>query len=713
MPISVISLIDEDRQWHKSRQGFDIEETSRDNAFCGHAIEQDGVMVVEDTTRDPRFSTNSLVVGAPHIRFYAGVPLTVSPGQKIGTLCVVDYIPRKFSAEQQAILRDFSHLVISEMEHRVTEAGLGEELEAKRTLMQDLDAIMSNIDYGVLFMGNDLRARVVNDAFCSMWGLPREFADASPSFDEVLDFLRGTGIYDVPEEEWPAYREARCQAVREADGEAKLSNRSDGRILEYKCIPLADGGRMLTYTDVTERENRMLELRVARDRLEEVAYIDQLTGLANRASCQKDLAEQFSFTDAADAFAIIQIDLDNFKRVNDTLGHAAGDHLLRTLGKRLRLIGEEFPGFTPYRWGGDEFIAVVRQDHRATLEAICQEVTDLISISISYENATISPTVSLGVARFPEDADNLDDLMIFSDLALYKTKELGRDGYQFFTACMKKRLDEEADIEEELRVALADGQLDLFYQPQVSLAGGEITGIEALLRWHHPERGMIPPGKFLPVAAQVGLGHVIGRHVINKASDTASSLEAEGLEFGRLAINVSPEHLKRGTFLDDFRTALTARRITPRRFVVEILESYLFEDADKSILHILEQLRDAGVQVELDDFGTGYASLSHLTSLPVNGLKIDRSFVRDMMHDMKKQGVVKSMLSMSQLLKLRLVCEGIETREQLRLVSKMSSCSIQGFLIARPMHLDALKEWIAEERNLDILHLKEGLRAAS
>lgn len=253
-PISLVSLVDAERQWFKSRRGLEATQTPRDISFCTHAITRDEVMVVADALQDPRFTDNPLVRGDPKIRFYAGAPLKTPAGHNIGTLCVIDREPRRITEEQKLLLADLAHLAIDEMELRLAGKRAIEELRTKEAVLQDLEAVLSGIDYGVLFMGPDLRVRLMNEAYRRMWGVTADFAASKPGFLEILEHLRKDGIYDVPDAEWDDYVRARHEAVLAADCELVETRRSDGTILEFKCTPLADGGRMLTYYDVTERK---------------------------------------------------------------------------------------------------------------------------------------------------------------------------------------------------------------------------------------------------------------------------------------------------------------------------------------------------------------------------------------------------------------------------------------------------------------------------
>ncbi len=576
-------------------------------------------------------------------------------------------------------------VLIDVTDHREREHKLRSVQNELSANLQILKSTFDNFPGGIGVYSQDLILTAANSSFYETLRLSETEFPIGTSFEQIMrNRFRQVGYPDSEIED----RLKEKISIVESAGEHRTRHRDkDGTVHEIHKFPVKGGGFITTYMDVTENENLVEEL-------EHIAYYDQLTGLANRASCQRDLAEKFAASDDQKDFALVQIDLDNFKRVNDTLGHAAGDHLLSTLGKRLTHMSKDLPGFKPYRWGGDEFLAIVEGCDGDELNDICAEVTDIISIQVKYESSTLNPTVSLGIARYPKDADSLDALMIFSDLALYKTKELGRDGYQFFTSEMKDKIDMEAQIETDLRVGIEANQLELYYQPQIDLLEGSISGFEALVRWNHPEQGLISPAKFIPIAENTGLGPALSRCVLDHAMATTREWSDKGINFGRLAINLSPQHLKRGNFLDDFFGAMQSHDVNPEHLTVEVLESYLFDDPNSDISNILTLLREQGIRVELDDFGTGYASLSHLSSLPVNGLKIDQSFIREITRDLKQNGIVSSLISMTKLMGLHVVCEGVETSEQFNILRQFNNCAAQGYFIHRPMDKASTELWI-------------------
>ena len=599
--------------------------------------------------------------------------------------------------------------VMTALEDKTKEAiATTEELRKARDIQnRTYKRLLMSVDCmrnGLAIWGPDDRLVLANDAYRAAYDLIRHKVVPGIGFQELLSLGLESGQWvldGIDPEEWVQETIAKR---RRADGTEAELRLHDGREAIMITRLVDNGDVITTMIDVTAHRQRLAELQATKQKLEYIAFCDNLTGLANRAQCQQDLADKFAEDSADSRFAIVQIDLDNFKRVNDTLGHAAGDELLRTLGARLNLMQQEIPGFKTYRWGGDEFIAIFEdRPDSIPLWEVCQEITDVISIPIAYEKTTLNPTVSLGVARYPDDAKTLEDLMIYSDLALYKTKELGRDGFQFFSADMKEKLENEARLEEELRAALKKGQLEVHYQPQIDIATNNITGVEALVRWHHPTFGAIPPAEFVPIAESTGLASALGRHVVETAMRTARDWSRAGIAFGRIAVNLSPQHLKQGTFLDDFFELSNHYQVDPSLFSVEVLESLLLDDPTSDVSGILQALRERGVWVELDDFGTGYASLSHLSSLPLNGLKIDRSFIQTMTGNTTQAGIVSSLISMSKLIGLNIVCEGVETREQFAALAEFGNCSVQGFLIARPMALQDMRHWIESGRNKTVL----------
>ena len=572
-----------------------------------------------------------------------------------------------------------------------------DQIKAHEMLLHSINAMSS----GFTLWDSDLKLITTNDAFKQFHAPILDIIKPGISLEEVIRAGYDKGMYDLegePCDEWVlAYLED-LRTTPNKEDDVRYANGMNFVIARKR---LNNGNYIITMTDVTELHQREAELRRTRDALEHIAYFDALTTLPNRAHCQQVLEELIRPVDGIrKRFSIIQIDLDKFKRVNDTLGHATGDQLLKELGSRLAFLSSKVRKFKPYRWGGDEFIAVMTDATPLEVEELCQELTDLISIPLKTDSTTIWPTVSLGVSTYPDDATDLESLMMYSDLALYKTKEMGRDGYQFFSAEMKEKIDNDTRIETDVRSALELDQFELYFQPQISTVDESIVGIEALLRWNHPEKGQLPPGLFLDVVESGGIASALGRAVFDKAMVAAKSWIDEGLDFGRLSINLSPAHFRKKTLIDDFFESIEKHDVNPDLLSVELLESMLIDDASGEIHQLFHRLNKRGIHIELDDFGTGWASLSHLQNLPIDGIKIDRSFVNNIAFSEKQQAIVEVVMNMSRLMKLRVVCEGIETHQQLSTVSQISNCAVQGYLVSRPLDLETVTAWIREGKNV-------------
>ncbi|WP_208985958.1 EAL domain-containing protein [Labrenzia sp. OB1] len=443
--------------------------------------------------------------------------------------------------------------------------------------------------------------------------------------------------------------------------------------------------------DVSERVQRENETREAKVRAERLAYFDPLTKLSNRAGCQRDAKAHFSRSDKP-AF-LVHVDMDGFKRVNDTLGHLAGDHCLEETGRRLRQVCRGLG--TAYRWGGDEFVILAKSSTSDPNE-LCERARRLMRAPMEFSGTRFWPTVSMGIALCPEDGDDFDTLLVNADLALYQSKEKGKDRYTFFRSDMKTDSEIEAKIELELHDAVKNDQFMLVFQPQVNLRSQSITGVEALVRWEHPERGLLSPAEFLPVVEKTSLAPLLGKIVIDTALAAAKHWMDARLDFGRVSINISPSHLASGLLVEHFKEAMAKYEIGPERITAEVLESVFLSDDRSGQLAALEELYDLGVHIELDDFGTGYASLTHVADLPINGLKIDKSFTNQMLQDSKKEAVVNQLIQLARSLNIGIVCEGVETEAQYDRLRMMGDFSVQGYLVARPMTFDRMTDWMTE-----------------
>lgn len=433
--------------------------------------------------------------------------------------------------------------------------------------------------------------------------------------------------------------------------------------------------------------------------IERLKHNDLLTGLPNRACCLEELTARIEKAGPDDRFALIHLGIDTFSRINDVHGHEVADDLLVEVGWRLRSMIVSPHIDRAYRWGGDEFILFVDRYGR-DLEDLCCELTDILSIPVTSGSVTLHPTVSAGVALFPEDGETADALTVDASIALFKARRQGRDGYHFFAPEMRREIQRSADIEHELRRALEEDELMLYFHPQISLRSGEVTGAECLVRWQHPERGLVSPTDFVDVAESSRLAPALGRYIFDHAFATARHWLDRGIGFGRIAINLSPRHMQIGALYDDFTWAMSKHDIEADLVTAEILESVFMEDHGGGCIELMKALHGLGVHVELDDFGTGFASLSHLTSLPIGGFKIDQGFTRTMLSEKMSAVVVEALMTMAQQIGFDVVVEGVETKEQLRHLMEFGYGSAQGYVVAEPLPFEQMTDWLTIRQHL-------------
>ncbi|MDX2221006.1 MAG: EAL domain-containing protein [Burkholderiales bacterium] len=438
------------------------------------------------------------------------------------------------------------------------------------------------------------------------------------------------------------------------------------------------------------------ERKLAEQRIAHMAQHDTLTGLPNRLLLKDRIAQAIFHAQRGKLkVAVMFIDLDRFKNINDSLGHEAGDRLLQTVAKRIRTCLRE--GDTVSRLGGDEFVIVLPEVHGShDVSIVAAKILETLSQPYHLQGQDLHASASIGVALFPEDGEDADTLMRNADAAMYHAKDSGRANYQFFTEHMNVAAQRRLTLEAELRRALDRNELTLAYQPVYALANGRLVGAEALLRWRHPERGLVSPGDFISVAEDSGLIHLIGEDVLRAACVQARLWQDQGLAI-QLSINVSVHQLRRKAFLDQLRTILAATSVDPGLLELEITESLIVEDASEA-LKTLKTLDELGVRLAIDDFGTGYSGLSYLKRFPIDTVKIDQSFIRDISIDADDAAIVRAIVAMAKSLKLSVVAEGVETGEQLAFLSSLGCDFAQGYLLGRPMDAEAMTAMIAESR---------------
>ncbi len=445
------------------------------------------------------------------------------------------------------------------------------------------------------------------------------------------------------------------------------------------------------------------QVRLAKDNLEHLVHHDALTDLPNRTLLQDRLGQAIELARRQDRrLAVMFMDLDQFKHINDSLGHAVGDQLLQSVAQRL--VGCVRHSDTISRQGGDEFVLLLPYiEHAEDAALTAQKVFAALVLPHRIDEHAIHIGASIGISIYPDDGQDAETLIKCADSAMYHAKENGRNHYQFFEQSMNVRAVERQFIEGGLRRALELQEFVLHYQPKIDLQSGMIVGVEALIRWQHPQRGLLSPVQFVPIAEDCGLILPIGRWVLREACRQARAWQDAGLPRITVAINTSAPEFRTEDFLDNLGATLEASRLEPRYLELELTESVLMRDAEAtgSVLHALA---DLGIKLAVDDFGTGYSSLSYLRKFPIDTLKIDQSFVNQMADNPDDAAIVSAVIGMAKSLRLRVIAEGVETAEQAAFLQDRQCDEGQGYYFFRPMAAEALTALLKTGPSPPFLH---------
>jgi diguanylate cyclase (GGDEF)-like protein len=448
-----------------------------------------------------------------------------------------------------------------------------------------------------------------------------------------------------------------------------------------------------TVHDVTDRLQTEAKLRENEARLNYLAYHDALTALPNRLLFQDRFEHAIAKARRSRRqVAILFMDLDQFKKVNDSLGHELGDRLLRDVAERLRRCARE--GDTLARLGGDEFVLLLEDVKGGNaVAAVAKKVSACLSETFQVGGFQLYTTASIGISLYPENGDNIEELMKCADVAMYRAKDRGRNNFQFYTSDMNARAQDLLFLENGLRRALERNELELYYQPQLDMLSRQYFGTEALLRWNHPERGLLLPADFLPLAEETGLIIAISEWVLHTACRQNKSWQEEGFQPLAVAVNITPRMFQQPELLRMVGQALEKSGLEPHFLELEITESMIMENVESAI-HSMEQLKRMGVGLAIDDFGTGYSSLSCLRQLPIKKLKIDRVFVNDISENPNDAAIAASVIALAHSMNLGVIAEGVETQEQLRYLHERGCLQGQGFLFSRPLPVKDLEKFL-------------------
>lgn len=798
---AAISLIDEDRQWFKSRHGIPFTETVRDIAFCTHAVASREILIVPDATQDDRFRDNPLVTQAGGIRFYAGVPLIVSSGHCLGTLCVFDPVARAgLTDAQHAVLHDLANLAkdliesrhfrrMGEIAARVVEAtsdavlavdqvgkivywnpaaeqmfgyspdfaiGRSSEMivpERLADVPREFFANAGTADESELVGSREVIGRRADGSEFPMefsfarWGLTppnagfaaiirdiserkqheRELETAKTFLDTVIQNLPAMlFVKDVKTREYvmvnrigeatigrPAKeiigrtdrelfrnygasyeaRDDEAVRLRSATSFESEFTRDDGKSLHLRTTRTVIDGPDRPRQFLLGISEDVTATRLAEAQVLKLAHHDTLTGLLNRASFSDRLHH---LVRAGKAFALLSIDLDRFKAVNDQFGHPVGDAVLIEFGDRLRAAVSSSDIIA--RIGGDEFMAVITGDClRERASGIAKALIEMMEMPFSTEKGVAHVGASIGIALMPEDGATTAQLRENVDLALYRAKQLGKGNACFFNAQMDAVAQDRRALEKDLHAAVDAGDITLVYQPVLAASTGEISGVEALARWTHPSRGPIRPDSFIALAEECGLIDRLGEQLLLKACSDAVNWP----DHIRVAVNLSPLQFISGNLCQIVRNAIETFKLRADRLQLEVTERLVIRDVERTFEQ-LEQLRALGIQILMDDFGVGYSSLSYFQRFPFDKVKLDKSFVQEIATSREAKAIISAVIGLGDELNMGVVAEGVETEEQMRLLIANGCSYLQGYLFSRPVSSDLIAKILNCARDTDV-----------
>ena len=571
---------------------------------------------------------------------------------------------------------------------------------------------------GMMSMGQDVTERILTEERMKLWtsvldhcsegimicDAQKRILLVNAAFEKLTGYREGEVLGQTPSilqsgRQGPSfYAEMWLELVRSGHWAGELWNRrKSGEIYpEWLSInAVRDESALVThyvgiFSDITARKE-------SEERIRHLAQFDSLTGLPNRALLADRLAQLIHAAARSQAkLALLFIDLDRFKEVNDSMGHEAGDLLLISIAKRLQQCVRESD--TVARMGGDEFIVATPQLAQAEDAAVvARKVLSAIKEPLSISGTAIAISGSVGICVFPDDGTTASQLIRNADSAMYQAKRSGRDAYRFYTSSMNDRALERLSMEAALRSAVAEQEFILHYQPQIDIGSGSIIGAEALVRWNRPGFGLVPPGEFIPIAEERGLIVSIGKWALDESARQAAIWKKEGVPL-RIAVNISSIEFHQRGFVEQIAAALSSHRLPPQYLELEITEGVMIREADAAIA-LLRRLHRMGIELSIDDFGTGFSSLNYLRRLPIHRLKIDRSFVDEITHHPETVRVVHGIVALAKGLGLRVVAEGVETQAQLALLREAGCDEAQGFLFSRALPADAFEKFVRHWRS--------------
>lgn len=684
VPICLVSLVAKERQWFKANCGLEAGGTSRDVSFCAHAIVGTDVFVVEDALSDPRFSSNPLVTGEPHIRFYAGAPLIIQPGIALGTLCVIGREPRRITGPERLTLLRLAKVVTSLIQSH----GLANQAIALAQQMEAQSLVMEAQRRELVLRERRFRQ---TEAIARVGGWELDLSTNSVSWSDeiyrIYDIEIGRPIdLELAVSAYPPTERQRLEVLIERtvrdgipfDDEFEIETRRGARKwvrsigdIEYvEGIPCRLFG---TFQDVTQQHEEQKALW-------EIANKDTLTGLANRHRFNQLLVE--AFMPPVTSVGLLMIDADHLKEVNDTLGHDAGDALIQCIAMRIKSAIRKTE--TVARIGGDEFAIIFADTSTADLKRCSEKIIEAIEPTLALFGTSVRPQVSIGGA-LSQYGDHPDILRQNADLALYRAKQTQRGGYVEFAPDMREAVNRRTCAISMVDAALNDNRIIPWYQPVIRLSDGRISAVEALARIQSVEGRIHSIGEYAEALDDHRTGARLTQKMLDRISADVTAWRDGGAIIPRIAINAGMPDFRRPDLYQRLECFARESGIDFPGLILEITETvFLSRNAD-DVTRTVNRLRDQGVIVALDDFGTGYASLSHLRSLPVDIIKLDRSFTACILEGGTDEAITASIVELAHKLGIEVVAEGVETEAQLSKLTEWGCHKVQGYLFSRPL----------------------------
>ena len=645
------------RKFQEIEQGFD--NAVGIYASDGFRLRRSAEALVEETRRRTFFAMIGSLISAVFITLLLGRAIVPSIRRAVGVATAI---------------------AAGKLDNRIEGHGFSETGLLLKALSTMQDSIAEKIGFIQRLMAQQASSHDV------------EIASQNARFETALDHMTlGLRMYDGEDrlvvqnrrfsDMFGAEDAKACLAAEPAVLGSYRRLLADGRMIEVSEEGMAGGGRVVTYEDITERQR-------TEARLHDMVRRDALKGLPNRVLFREHLQRETCTLDRDARVSVLCLDLDRFKVVNDTLGHPVGDDLLReTAARLLRTAGET--GLV-VRLGGDEFAVVCRfVQPGEDAGMLAERLIEVLSQPFQIDGHHISIGVSVGIAESVDGTETPDELLKNADLALYAAKADGRGTHRAFEPVMNARVQERRALEIDLRTAIAEQQFEVYYQPLVSARTGAVVAFEALLRWHHPHRGMVSPADFIPLAEEAGLIPVIGLWVLNRACLDATDWPSDV----KVAVNLSPLQFRYRDLVEEVEAALRQSGLPAARLDLEITESLMLQDSEVT-LSTLYALRTLGIGISMDDFGTGFSSLSYLRQFPFDKIKIDRSFIRDVVDSKDDLSIVKAVIRLGQSLRMSVVAEGVETADQKALLSEAGCQELQGYLFGRPQPASSVRDVI-------------------